>query len=207
MAASSPPDAGEHHTMERPLFVKLRDLPRREEYYTTREMCIACESVAGFESMEGAQLLGGVWRLYPATEETRNTLLLSGITINDFHVDLHDINPFNIYANGTEIRTTRVCLSDIPLSFNNEDLEQMLKKLGCTLRSDMKYECDRDEHKRLTRWKNGRWFVYIEVPAKPLPKQWKIGKWTCKIYHREQPREQRQQLKCFQCGEQGHFSR
>ena len=35
-------------------------------------------------------------------------------------------------------------ISDIPLSFNNADIEATLKKHRCTLMSEIKYECERD---------------------------------------------------------------
>ena len=191
-------------TMVRPLFIKLRDLPRKEDFYTTFAMCSACEEVSGYESMEGAQLISGLWRLYPANTAARDTLLLSGISVEGIHVTLSDTNPFIVSANGQEIKTTRVCISDIPLSYNNTDIELVLKKLGCTLMSDIKYECDRHEDK-LTRFKNGRRFVYISVPEKPLPKQIRVGLFTAKLYHREQPRESRKDTRCFNCNELNHF--
>ena len=111
--------------------------------------------------------IGGLWRLYPANREARVQLLMEGISLRRVHVTLLDTNPFLIVGNnGQEIPTTRVTVSDIPLSYNKADIEAALKKLGCQLVSPIRYECDRDNGK-LTRWKTGRRFLFMGVPKEP----------------------------------------
>ena len=53
----------------KPLYLKSRDLLNEDNtYLTVRELCRAAEnSMEGVNSMEGAQRIGGLWRLYPAT--------------------------------------------------------------------------------------------------------------------------------------------
>ena len=101
--------------LTKPVFVKARDLPEEEDNrYTVSEICRACEDVAGYKSMDGAQRIGGLWRLYPANREARVQLLLEGISLRRVHVTLLDTNPFLIMGNnGQEIPTTRVTVSDI----------------------------------------------------------------------------------------------
>ena len=193
--------------LTKPVFVKARDLPEEEDNrYTVSEICRACEDVAGYKSMDGAQRIGGLWRLYPANREARVQLLLEGISLRRVHVTLLDTNPFLIMGNnGQEIPTTRVTVSDIPLSYNNADIEAALKKHGCQLVSPIRYECDRDNGK-LTRWKTGRRFLFMGVPKEPLPREVKIGIFTAKLYHREQGREQRKQFQtCNNCLQKGHY--
>ena len=166
---------GDSVSLVKPLFVKARDLPQSPVDYKTYELCRSCESVSGPQSMEGAQRIGGLWRLYPGNSQARLTLLLSGIELRGVHVALSDVNRFLLGASGQEVETSRLTVSDIPLSYSNKDIEDTFKRLGCILLSNLKYEHERDEKGKLTRWKTGRWFVYIETPAVPLQRDVKIG--------------------------------
>ena len=197
-------ETGDSVSLVKPLFVKVRDLPQSPVDYKTYELCRSCERVSGPQSMEGAQRIGGLWRLYPGNSQARLTLLLSGIELRGVHVALSDVNPFLLGANGQEVDTTRLTVSDIPLSYSNKDIEDTLKRLGCILLSNLKYEHERDEKGKLTRWKTGRRFVYIETPAVPLQRDVKIGIFSAKLYHKEQ---RNQVLVCYNCFEKGHLSR
>ena len=152
----------------------------------------------------GAKELGDYGASTLATARPRLTLLLSGIELRGVHFTLSDVNPFLLGANGQEVETTRLTVSDIPLSYSNKDIEDNLKRLGCILLSNPKYEHERGEEGKLTRWKTGRRFVYIETPAVPLQRDVKIGIFSAKIYHKEQ---RNQVLMCYNCFEKGHLSR
>ena len=57
-----------------------KNLPGVEEKnVTVSEICQAAERTSGLESMDGAQRIRGLWRLYPKTEEARMTLASSGL--------------------------------------------------------------------------------------------------------------------------------
>ena len=194
MATNSAPvdprggDMDSDRSSVKPLFVKVRDLPCSDEHnYKVTELCRACEKAAGPQSMDGAQRIGGLWRLYPANMAARTSLLMSGIALRGLQVSLLDTNPFFIKGgDGSEVKTTRVSISDIPLSYANSVIEETLLKLGCKLMSVLKYECDRDERGKLTRWRNGRRFAYVELPKEPLTSEVKVGQFMAKIYHKEQ---------------------
>ncbi|KAL8591906.1 hypothetical protein ACOMHN_039959 [Nucella lapillus] len=49
---------------------------------------------------------------------------------------------------------------------------------------------------------NGRRFLYIDIPAKPLPKQVEMGPFKASIYHKEQKRMDKECGKCLQKGHQ-----
>lgn len=192
-----------------PVFVKVRDLPCSESSeYTVSELCRACESVSGSGSMEGAQRIGGLWRLYPASMEARMQLLVSGIALQGVQVSLADKNPFVVWGSaGEEIPSTRVVISDIPLSYTNSEIEGALIKMGCHLMSRLKYEFDRDTNGKLTNWKTGRRFVFVSIPKEPLPREVKIGIFKAKLYHREQRAVlQKQFSTCYNCFETGHHA-
>ena len=195
----------DHLTAVRPVFLKVSDLPDGRKEYTVCELCRACELINGPQSMEGAQRIGGLWRLYPKTTDTRNKLLVSGIDLRGVHLSLLDINPYILGVDGAEVQSTRLLISDVPLSFNGKDIETSLIKLGCKMLSHLKYELERDEGGQLTLWKTGRRYVYIAVPASPLQRDVKIGLYNAKLYHREQ--KQGNLLVCFNCFQKGHISR
>ena len=193
-----------------PVFIKVKDIPVSDEdtnKITTREICTVAERVAGYSTMEGAQRIGGLWRLYPNSIEARNKLLIEGLTIRDTFISPKDKNPFILKDVNPDTPTTKVVVSDIPLSFANSEIKSTLEAIGCTFRSELKDECDRDEHGKLTRWKTGRRFAYIDVPTNVLPKTIKIGNFRAKIYHAEQRQAERvREVTCFNCLKVGHYA-
>jgi hypothetical protein len=68
-------------------------------------------------------------------------------------------------------------------------------------------ERDRDENGKLTHWKTGRRFLYMQIPKSPLPGTISIGPFKAKLYHKEQKTAQRQnQATCRRCLEKGHVA-
>ncbi len=191
--------------MIRPVFLKEADT--LEEELTVRGLCGAAESVTGYNTIDGAQNIRGLWRIYPKSEDARTELLLNGLTISGRHMTLWDKNPFILREdNGEEIPTTRLTISDIPLSYSNEDIIKALENIGCRFMSKLIFECDRDEHKRLTRWKTGRRFAYIAIPPVPLVRSLRVGLFEARLYHKEQ-KVHKSQVECFNCLQPGHISR
>ena len=195
-----------------PVYIKARDLPFTEEKdkpYTVRELCGAAERVAGHGSIEGAQQIGGVWRIYPLRKEAKVKILTEGVTVRGTVVTPSSVNPFNITDGGSagEINTTRVVIGNIPINCPTTTIEETIVALGIKLVSRVIEERDRDHEGKLTRWKTGRRFVYIEIPKDPLPKQIKIGIYRASIYHKEQKKEERKKYdKCFNCFAIGHHA-
>ena len=61
-----------------PVFLLNKTLPAVEEKdYSVAEICAAAERTAGFETVESAQRIGGLWRLYAKDNEARIKLLVS----------------------------------------------------------------------------------------------------------------------------------
>ena len=188
-----------------PVFVPTRKLPpEHEKQYTTREICGACEHRAGFGAVIGAQRMGALWRIYPKDNECRMKLLLSGIGLRGALVSLNDKNPFLIRADsGEEVLTTKCVISNIPISYSNQEIEEMIVNLGGKPRSQLLMERDRDDSGQLTRWLTGRRYMFIEVPHTPLPTKAELGPFRPSIWHYEQKR--RQTSKCGRCFE-GHLT-
>ena len=144
------------------MFLLNKSLPAVDEKdYSVAEICSAAERTAGFEPVEGAQKIEGIWRLYSKDNDTRIKLLASGIILRGHYVQPHEKNPFTVRdANGEdrEIVTTKLFMGNIPLPFSNEDITIAVNKLGVQLRSKLFDERDRDDHGKLTRWKTERLF-------------------------------------------------
>ena len=194
--------------MVRPVFLKEADI-LSEETLTVRGLCAAAKAVTGYNTIDGAQNIRGLWRIYPKTEDARAELLLNGLTLAGVHMSVWDKNPYIVHDdNGEEVPTTRLLISDIPLSYSNEDIQKALEAIGCKLMSKLIYECDRDKNRCLTRWKTGRRFTYIGIPPAPLVRTLKIGLFEAKLYHKEQKANmQRVTATCYNCLQTGHFHR
>ncbi|XP_076436758.1 uncharacterized protein LOC143298339 [Babylonia areolata] len=66
-----------------PVFLKSKDVPNvtSDRPVSVLEMCLAAERTAGQGSVIGAQLMNGLWRIYPASREARSTILVQGVRI------------------------------------------------------------------------------------------------------------------------------
>jgi hypothetical protein len=195
----------------------------RQKSFSVAEICSAAEKTSGHGTIEGAQRLGGLWRIYPTSMDARVGLLSRGIVLRGHSVQPRDRNPFLIRDNnGTEreVAAVKVIVGNIPMSYKNTDIAKTMKqRLNVKIQSNVMDEKDRIDGK-LTRWKTGHRFVYIEPPTKPLPKSLQIGAFRASIYHRGQTPKQcarclakthrthecASDVRCRVCLELGHVS-
>eukprot|EP00058_Branchiostoma_floridae_P012455 XP_002597943.1 hypothetical protein BRAFLDRAFT_79815 [Branchiostoma floridae] len=141
MAARGPPS--HHHQQNQPervepLFVQVSDvyIGADAEALSCVEICLAAEEVSGPVTVVGAQPQGKGrthWRLYPRTNQDRLSLIQAGtITLREQEASLLQKNPF-VVRPGTA--TTRVIVSNIPLSYDNEEIGKTLSTRGYKLLS------------------------------------------------------------------------
>eukprot|EP00745_Piridium_sociabile_P027240 TRINITY_DN4391_c0_g1_i6.p2 TRINITY_DN4391_c0_g1~~TRINITY_DN4391_c0_g1_i6.p2 ORF type:complete len:304 (-),score=34.77 TRINITY_DN4391_c0_g1_i6:4066-4977(-) len=207
-----------------PVFILNKLLPMAaENSFSVAEICSAAEKTSGHGTVEGAQRLGGLWRIYPTTIDARVGILSRGIVLRGHSVQPRDRNPFLIRDNnGTEreVAAVKVIVGNVPMSYKNTDIAKaMEQRLNVKIQSNVMDEKDRVDGK-LTRWKTGRRFVFIEPPTKPLPKSLQIGAFRASIYHRDQTPKQcarclakthrthecTSDVRCRVCLELGHVS-
>ena len=195
----------------RPVFFKNSELIESENTaeLSVFDVCLAAERISGHSTIEGAQRIKNLWRIYPLNQEARQKLLVNGIALRSQQIDLLDENP---YINGKDVSSTKVTISDIPLSVTNNDIKPLFIKRGYKPTSDVKFECARDNDGKLTRFKTGRRFLYMEIPQSPLPTILEIGGFKAKLYHKEQKEQQekstkRETFQCKKCLKVGHFTR
>lgn len=188
-----------------PVFLRKRDVVRSEEDVVTGlELCVAAERTAGRGSITGAQDIRGLWRIYPTTQAARNELLIKGMNVRNCTLQVSHTNPFILRDDsGTEEPSTKLWVSDIPISVANSEIEHSIVKTGCELRSAIKLECYRDKDNKLTRFQTGRRFVFITVPKTPLEKTLAVAGFQAKIYHREQ-KTVRKDIVCSKCLQTNH---
>ena len=161
----------------KPLFLRARDLPFSD--LKVHELCRRAEQASGVNTVEGAQLVNGLWRIFAKTDTASTTLLLEGISLRGHAITVTDVNPYRpVDSNGRVESTTRLTISDIPMHFPAAELEDALSQVGCDLRSKVLYEMARDERGNLSRFKTGNRFVYMIVPETPLPKTFRMGNLT-----------------------------
>ena len=72
-----------------PLFLAACDLPAGDPY-PVHEICAAAEKVGGYQTVLGAQKIGGHWRVYMLGSEARLNVLTHGVGIRG-----HLITPFD----------------------------------------------------------------------------------------------------------------
>ena len=146
-------------------------------------VCKACELVTGPGGIDGGQKLFGLWRIYCTSTKARNKLITNGITIDDQFVPIIGVNP-KVVKGANDSPSVKVIIGNIAKSVSNEEIEKALKDIeGVNIRSKMFDEHYRDEGGKLSLFKSGRRFIYIDAPPKPLPTQFQVGKWTPSLYH------------------------
>ncbi|GFS19679.1 hypothetical protein ElyMa_005038900 [Elysia marginata] len=94
-------------------------------------MCLAASKAVGREGVLGVQKIGALWRLYPSSQQKRVELLIKGIMIEEKLMNVASQNPFIIRGgDGVEIPSTKLTISDLPISVANDTVETALIKNG-----------------------------------------------------------------------------
>ena len=134
----------------------LSDLRRSDEGL---DLCRACEALTDVGSIDGAQLISGLWRIYPLSAAARLQLISKGISFRGQAVTVLDTNLFLTHSDGP---TTKFIIGNIPISVANSEIEKGLMELDVCLRPPFMEETYRDSEGRTARFKTGRRFVYID---------------------------------------------
>ena len=192
--------------MVQPVFIRARSIPG-DEHASTLEICRAAEHVSGDNTILGAQRIRSLWRIYPITEDARQTLIVEGISLRGVRLEICRENPYVVHDDGTERPVTKVWVGGVPISVADSEIEHALTRIGCEIRSDMKRECARNPDGGLTRFLTGRRFVFITRPTQPFEKFFQVIDFRATLYHKEQPRYDDRPRTCNNCLQNGHTSR
>ena len=185
-----------------PVFFKQHDYGGSQEsdiQLAPYDVCVAVGRIIGTSSVDGAQNIGGIWRIYLKSRESRARLLIrKEVPINGKIVPLFDKNP--ALMNQFNMNCEKVTIKDLPLSVANTEIENFLSLNNVTIVSDIKYGKIRDSNGDLTNFKNGDRFVFVKTPVWPLlPRVAHIADIHCEVYHDGQFK-----LHCSVCNVAGH---
>ena len=141
-------------------------------YLDTYEICAAVHEVVGsdMERIDGAQRIGGLWRVYIKDKEARVLVPCTGINVRGVQITLKDRNPFLLPVHEAVV-LTRVCVRNISLSYDNDEIENALKQMGVIMISTLKYVRARNLAGKLTNFKTSDRFAEIVLPHDPLPQK------------------------------------
>ncbi len=168
---------------------------------TPYSVCKAVERSVGNGTIDGAQNIRGIWRLYIKTSATRAQLLVNrNLRINDVSVLLYDQNPMTTNQQTPENNREKVTIKDLPLSVSNTGIVKLLEMKNVKLVTPIRESRERDPDGKLTNFKNGDRYVYCEGPIHPpLARAAHIAGLQCRIFHNGQFDN-----KCKACGATGH---
>ena len=179
------------------------DVDQNDKYLTVCEICYAVRDVVGRESyIDGAQRIGGLWRVYMKDPIARAQVLVTGISLRDMQVNMYDKNPY-LHPGKEDVETTRLYVRNIPLSYDNDVITDYLKNMGLEMLGSLKYVRARTPEGKLTNCKTGDRFVEIVVPDEPLPKKKAMGLFTASLYYKEQ-KQTTNEIECGNCRQTGH---
>ena len=170
------------------------------DYPNEYDVCCAAVDVVGDINVRGAQKIRNLWRVYVETQEARVKLMTNGMDISGQHLELLSESPYSFSTKGKSIK---INLHDVKIHFTNEYIQNTLKGMGVKITSEVKYSCIRDNHGKLTRFKNGDRYVYAEhehTVDHPLPQFILLQDTVVKVRHQNQTHSTDVCSKCFLIG-------
>ena len=176
------------------LFVKVADVapPNNNNQYTDvngLELIYSIEKVSGRGSIECAQRIKNVFRVYCKTQTAYIKLSTEGFTHEGHQVCLYTRNPFSVQDQAPD--TVKIIIGGVPLSVATDEFSKALLDLNVEMLSEFKFENYRDKEGKWTNYKTGRRFVYCKKPALNLKPFTRIGLWNASVYYRGQVRPKR----------------
>lgn len=179
-----------------PVFIRAKDYSNTSKL-NSYDLCIAASRIVGHTNIDGAQLVNGLWRIYPKSLTSRVHLVTKGqLFINSIALKIFDKNPS---LNARELYE-KITIKELPLHITDSEIEQFLRNRNVELTSEVKYSMARTTDGDITSFKNGDRYAFVKAPVMPLLKRIDyIGEYKCKIYHDSQFK-----TNCSVCNMLGH---
>ncbi len=135
---------------------------------TSYSVCKAVGRSVGNGTINGAQTILGIWRLYIKTSGTRAQLIVKrNLRINDVSVFLYNLNLMTTNQQTPENNREKVTIKDLPLSVSNTEIVKFLEIKSVKLVTPIRESRERDTNAKLTNFKNGDRYAYCEGPIHP----------------------------------------
>ncbi|CAG2251140.1 CNBP [Mytilus edulis] len=174
----------------KPVFILESDIfgsskPDKNNYLTHTELFKCIDLTIPANHLNGLQrVIGGVWRIYPDSEEDRETLVVSSITVRKKRIEVYPRNPK--YVEKESPTTVRIRIKNIPLSADDGQLIRYLQNWHLEV---LNYQRERLRIDGVKQTK----MLKLNVPN------------ACKKGHKKS--ECTNDWKCKTCGTNGHISK
>ena len=158
----------------------MPEIVRNENELSSFEVCMSVANIIDESLIEGAQKVGGLWKIYLCDPKARAVLLSNGLSIRHRSINLYDENPYSMKRR-YEGQTEKVTIQDLPLSIDNEDVYNLISSYpGCKIIGDVKYSRAKKSSWWLVKLQKWRPFLLFEGSyCHPPPKDW--AHWTSQV--------------------------
>ncbi|VDI46178.1 Hypothetical predicted protein [Mytilus galloprovincialis] len=133
--------------------------------------------------LKGLQRVRGMWRIYPDSENDRETLIIKKITVRNKLINVYSTNPKS--SEYSSLLYLRVRVKDVPCSADDGQILRAIENEGkCTV-----HKLNRERLRvdgLLTECQTGDRILFCDQLEKPLPRFIRIGKYRAMVFHKDQ---------------------
>ncbi|VDI05356.1 Hypothetical predicted protein [Mytilus galloprovincialis] len=184
------PHVNIHETLSsvKPVFILETDLfgevkPSPDQYLTHLELYNSIDSCIPKSHLKGLQRVRGMWRIYPDSENDRETLIVKKLTVHNKLINVYSTNPKS--SEYSSLLYLRVRVKDVPCSADDGQILRAIENEG-------KYTVHKLNRERLrvdgllTECQTGDRILFCDQLEKPLPRFIRIGKYIAMVFHKDQ---------------------
>ncbi len=194
-----------------PCFMFTSETGRIDGYALSRFV----SETAGESGLKCIQETKNLWRIYCHTHEAKASLISQGISLNGKWIKVYNQNPYVtgalnqglINPGEPEVDMIKVTIKDLYCSVSNDDVLHLFTNIfKIKVTSDIQIGYYRDSRGGLTSLENGDRILWIHPNelVHPLPRNAFCGTRPCRIFHRDQFKDEGH---CYNCFQKDHKSR
>ncbi|CAC5381902.1 CNBP [Mytilus coruscus] len=190
----------------KPVFILESDIfgsskPDKNNYLTHTELFKCIDLTIPANHLNGLQrVIGGVWRIYPDSEEDRESIVVNSITVRKKRIEVYPRNPK--YVEKESPITVRIRIKNIPLSADDGQLVRYLQNWHLEVLNYHRERLRIDGF--LTNCQTGDRIFHCEPFLHTIPRNVKIGKYRGLIFYKGQINQNNTEIECTKCLQKGH---
>ncbi|CAC5406343.1 unnamed protein product [Mytilus coruscus] len=190
----------------KPVFILESDIfgsskPDKNNYLTHTELFKCIDLTIPANHLNGIQrVIGGVWRIYPDSEEDRESLVVNSITVRKKRIEVYPRNPK--YVEKESPITVRIRIKNIPLSADDGQLVRYLQNWHLEVLNYHRERLRIDGF--LKNCQTGDRIFHCEPFLHTIPRNVKIGKYRGLIFYKGQINQNNTEIECTKCLQKGH---